>query len=336
VLLVPARGPEDDFFESGGDSLKAIHFVVQLERALGQELSPTLLNEAPSFGELCDVLRGSRSRSDDLLVTLKPGDGLPPVFFIHGVGGNVTEMLPTARRVPYGGAMIGIRARGLVRGETPHSSVHAMAAEYLKEIKHRQPVGPYHLCGYSFGGLVAFEIARQLSESGNEVAFVGLFDTLMSPIRWPLRAWITMARDRVVRLCNSLLRRPTARVSPAPTSASTPGGELSTPPIMLRVAASALFASARYRPGFYQGRLTLFTPAEREPGLPSLAAIWRKHAAAASLIETEGSHASMLSAANADATAALLARAIALNASSQAPPVGLNSPHVTLLRVTAR
>jgi thioesterase domain-containing protein len=60
-----------------------------------------------------------------------------------------------------------------------------MAAEYLREVKARQPHGPYHFCGYSFGGLVAFEMARQLSESGDEIGLVGLFDTMMSPLRWP-------------------------------------------------------------------------------------------------------------------------------------------------------
>jgi thioesterase domain-containing protein len=79
---------------------------------------------------------------------------------------------------------------------------------------------------------------------------------------------------------------------------------------MIRVAASALFASARYRPGRYRGRLTLFTPAERERGLPSIEAIWRKHADSVTVIETAGSHATMLSAANADATAARLARSL--------------------------
>jgi hypothetical protein len=61
--------------------------------------------------------------------------------------GVLLEILPTARRMTYRGAVIGIRARGLVRGERPHCSVHAMAADYLTEIKRTQPTGPYHLCG---------------------------------------------------------------------------------------------------------------------------------------------------------------------------------------------
>ena len=330
VLLAPVGGPHDDFFDAGGDSLKAITFAMELERALGLELSPTLIYEAPSFSGFCEVLRACRAPRYAPLVLLKAGADSPPVFIIHGVGGNVVDILPTARRMAYPGAVIGIRARGLARGEMPHSSVEAMAADYLREIKARQPNGPYCLCGYSFGGLVAFEIARQLSESGNEVGFVGLFDTLMSPLRWPLRAWLSIIGRRIARLPGTLRAAPLrawaaelrklggrlrARLAAPPASmqrddASLPGLPSSLPIRVLRVAASALIASARYRPGFYCGELTLFTPMRREPGLPSLEAIWRKHARTLSIVETRGAHSTMLSAPNADSTAESLTRCL--------------------------
>ncbi len=103
------------------------------------------------------------------------------------------------RRMTYPGAVIGIQARGLAGKDRPHATVEAMAAEYLRAVKARQPDGPYNLCGYSFGGLVAFEMARRLRESGDEVALVGLFDTTMSPLKWPLRSWLSIVRRRLVR-----------------------------------------------------------------------------------------------------------------------------------------
>src|SRR5262249_43110319 len=139
VLRVPLRTAEDDFFDSGGDSLKAITFALELERVLGFEIPLTLISEAPRFDQLSLALRERRAPASTPLITLKSGGGLPPVFFIHGVGGNLAEILPTARQVSYGGAVIGIRARGVVRGEIPHTSVEAMAADYLREIKQRQP-----------------------------------------------------------------------------------------------------------------------------------------------------------------------------------------------------
>jgi acyl-coenzyme A synthetase/AMP-(fatty) acid ligase/thioesterase domain-containing protein/acyl carrier protein len=302
VLLAPVGGPDDNFFDAGGDSLKAITFAMELERALGLELSPTLIYEAPSFSGFCEVLRECRAPRYALLVLLKAGAGAPPVFIIHGVGGNVVEILPTAHRMAYPGAVIGIRARGLARGEMPHLSVEAMAADYLREIKARQPNGPYNLCGYSFGGLVAFEIARRLSEAGNEVGFVGLFDTWMSSLRWPLRAWLSIIGRRIARLPGNL------RVQR--DDVLLPGFPSSLPKSVVRVAASALIASARYRPGFYCGQLTLFTPVRRESGVPSLEGIWRKHARTLSIVETRGDHSSMLSAPNADSTATSLTRCL--------------------------
>jgi acyl-coenzyme A synthetase/AMP-(fatty) acid ligase/thioesterase domain-containing protein/acyl carrier protein len=313
VLLLPVRSAEDDFFESGGDSLKAITFALELERALAFEIPLTLINEAPRFDQLCDALRERRAPGSTPLITLKEGDGVPPLFFIHGVGGNVIEILPTARRVTYPGAVIGIRARGAVRGEKPHTRIEAMAADYLKEIKQRQPQGPYYLCGYSSGGLVAFEIGRLLSESGDEVGLVGLFDTTMSPVRWPLRTWLSIGALRMellaaavrassIRTWRATLRKAAERLRAWRFSIGA------APSIGIRVAASALVASARYQPGFYRGELTLFSPAGREPGLPDLGSIWRKHARSVVVVETPGTHLTMLSPRHAETTAACVMR----------------------------
>jgi hypothetical protein len=115
---------------------------------------------------------------------------------------------------------------------------------------------------------------------------------MMSPLSWPLRAWLSIIRRRMVQF------------------AALPGFLKSAPAGALKVAASALIASARYRPGFYPGELTLFTPAGREPGLPSLQSIWRKHARALSIVETADAHTTMLSAPNAESAAASLTRCL--------------------------
>src|SRR5262249_11208288 len=196
------------------------------------------------------------------------------------------------------GPVIGIQARGLAGEKLPYASVEAMASEYLKEVKARQPHGPYYLCGYSFGGLVAFEMAQQLRELGDEVGLVGLFDTMMSPLRWPLHSWLSIVRRRIIQF------RPAAVWKMAGRFRERLRGYRLTS--VLKVTISLLRASARYRPGFYPGELTLFSPAGREPGLPSLQSIWSKHARALSIVETAGTHATMLSAPNAQFAAASL------------------------------
>jgi thioesterase domain-containing protein len=199
----------------------------------------------------------------------------------------------------YAGPVIGIQARGLAGHEPPHASVEEMATEYLKEVKVRQPHGPYYLCGYSFGGLVAFEMAQRLRESGDEVGLLGLFDTRMSPLKWPLRSWLSIVQHRIrtasVRNWPAAIRKIAAE--------RMRGYRLTR---VLKVAVSAVAASARYRPGFYPGELTLFSPVGSKPGLPSLRATWIKHARGLSIIETAGTHSTMLSAPNAGFAAASL------------------------------
>jgi acyl-coenzyme A synthetase/AMP-(fatty) acid ligase/thioesterase domain-containing protein/acyl carrier protein len=293
ILQVPVGGPDDDFFEVGGDSLKAIAFVLDLERTLGLELPLTQIAETPRFAKLCEALREQRKHRTPHyipLVTLKRGDSSPPVFIIHGLGGNVSGLFPMARQIAWPGAVIGIQARGFAVGDAPHKTVQAMAAEYLSAVKARQPTGPYYLCGYSSGGLVAFEIAQRLQESEDEVALVGLFDTSMSPLRWSLRSWLSILRWKVARGAFEGLRCFLK----------------STPLRVLRVQGSAFLASARYRPGFYRGELTLFSPVERPPGVPSPQATWHKHARALSVIGTAGDHWTMFSPSNAASIAASL------------------------------
>jgi len=334
VLQMPVGGPEDDFFDVGGDSLKAIKFILHLERALGLELSLTLITEAPKFAGLCEALKEHRTTRYVPLVALKPGDQSPPVFIVHGLGGHVAGFFPMTRRMTYPGAVIGIQARGLAGKEPPHATVEAMAAEYLREVKALQPDGPYNLCGYSFGGLVAFEMARRLRESGDEVALVGLFDTLMSPLRWPLRSWLSIVSRRMVQFAAGVIGAP---VHSWPAAVWKMGcrvcarlrGFLKSAPVrVLKVQASALIASARYRPGFYPGELTLFTPEEREPGLPSPQAIWRTHAAALSIVETAGDHWTMFSAPNAESVAASLKHCLTACSERTVPAVAASLHHL--------
>jgi acetoacetyl-CoA synthetase len=232
------------------------------------------------------------------------------------------------RRMNYQGAVIGIQARGLAGKDPPHSTVEAMAAEYLREVKARQPDGPYYLCGYSFGGLVAFEMARRLRESGDEVALVGLFDTTMSPVTWPLRSWVSIVRRRTTRFAAEVIAAPiptwpaAIRKMVRRACAGVRGFLNSMPIRVLKVEVSALIASARYRPAFYPGELTLFTPVEREPGLPSPQAIWCKHALALSIVGTSGAHSTMFSASNAESAAASLTRCLLVHALRKPTPIG--------------
>ena len=259
------------------------------------------------------ALKERRIAGSTPLITLKEGDGLPPIFFIHGVGGNLVEILPTARRVTYPGAVIGVRARGVVRGETPHLSIESMAADYLREIKKRQPNGPYYLCGYSSGGLAAFEIARRLSESGDEVGLVGLFDTTMSPVRWPLRTWLAISacadgtpRRRFARRVHSHLALRAAQVGRAPSGVASldPRSAFDRNPGGGKRARRLRKVSA----GVLSRRDHAVLARRRVSGFPALESVWRTHARTVVVVETPGTHLTMLSPRHAEATAACVTR----------------------------
>ena len=301
---------EDDFFDLGGDSLRAITMTFELEKALRRDLPTNLISQAPTFTAFCARLRQNAPVAYCPLVVLKPGQGTP-LFFIHGVGGGVMELFGICRRMSWPGPVIGIQARGLDGCDRPHGSVEAMADEYITAVKKQQPEGPYFLCGYSFGGLVAFELARRLSSSTDKVAFVGLLATL-PPGHHLLRLWTWTAylyrqlTQAVVRLKDRCLHRWFKRAN----AAADRSRAREAPAALRAVALSALSASAAYRPGTYNGQLTVLEPDRRDLGVPSSVSLWSRYASALRHEKLPARHDDMLEGANAQAVADLLSRCL--------------------------
>jgi thioesterase domain-containing protein/aryl carrier-like protein len=170
VLGVDQVGADDDFFFLGGHSLLAMQLVKQL-RARGVRISLRDLIGAPTVRGIMDQL--SLSSVLDSLSVLLPiratGDG-PVLFCIHPGGGLSWGYMPLARYVPDTFRLYGVQARALDGTSQYPRSISDMAADYIKQIKTVQPAGPYHLLGHSFGGTVAYEIAVQLREHGDDIA----------------------------------------------------------------------------------------------------------------------------------------------------------------------
>jgi acyl-coenzyme A synthetase/AMP-(fatty) acid ligase/thioesterase domain-containing protein/acyl carrier protein len=314
VLGLALAAADDDFFDLGGDSLRAISMTVELEKALGRELPMNLINQSPTFAAFCATLKDNAPAVYSPLVVLKPGRGPTPVFFIHGVGGGVMELFGIGRKMHWPGAVIGIQARGLDGRDPPTDSVQAMSDEYYSAVKARQPQGPYLLCGYSFGGLVAFELARRMCERGDEVAFVGLLATL-PPGHHFLRLWTWTSYfcRQIVQGVGSKQRRFESRERRALEGA---------PSAIRGVTAGALTASIAYRPGKYSGALSVFEPVSRDLRLPSSAKLWRRHAAALKHYRLQGRHDDMLHGSNAEAAAALLTQCLQESLEVLPPPAG--------------
>ncbi|MCR6480882.1 amino acid adenylation domain-containing protein [Variovorax sp. ZS18.2.2] len=178
VLAAPAIGRRSDFFLSGGTSLAASSVVQQVNRAFGTQLPVRTLFEHPTIEALAARLRAPQVDPHyEPLVTLKQGEGVPPLYCVHPVGGTAFRYKALADRLPVDVPVFGIQASGLEAGETLASSVEAMASRYKSAIRAVQPHGPYRVLGWSFGGLVAYELAAQLESEGEEISLLALLDT---------------------------------------------------------------------------------------------------------------------------------------------------------------
>ena len=174
-------GVEDNFFEIGGHSLLAARMMTAVEEKFGVPIPLIELLMHPTIRDLSAVISGSEWKpSWKSVVNVKETGSQPPLFLVHAIGGDILSYRRLVNRLEYLDRPIySIRAQGLGGDTEPIGSVAEMAALYLKEIKEVQPQGPYFLGGYSFGGTVAYEMAKQLMSAGEEVAFLGMLDTVI-------------------------------------------------------------------------------------------------------------------------------------------------------------
>ncbi|MDH4390250.1 MAG: thioesterase domain-containing protein, partial [Aquabacterium sp.] len=192
TLGVTRVGRHDSFFDLGGHSLLAIRLVQACVRAAREELgfadaedilplahllaTPTLAAMAQRLQS--DALQAAAAAPHArLLVPLRAGGSRPPLFCVHPQSGwalcfsALTQALPTDQPV------WALQARGLMPGEAPHDSMASMVADYLQAVRSVQPTGPYHLLGYSSGGIAAQAMASALAEAGEQVALLALLDS---------------------------------------------------------------------------------------------------------------------------------------------------------------
>jgi amino acid adenylation domain-containing protein len=192
-------GMTDNFFDLGGHSLLAIRLFAQIERIFGIRLPVSTLFQAPTLTQLAAILehQGMAPRWSSL-VAIQPEGTRPPVYLVPGLGGNVVCYNRLARLLGTEQPVYGLQSRGLDGKEPPFERIEPMAAHYINEIRRVQPHGPYHLGGTCFGGLVAYEMAQQLREQGEEVSFLMLLES------WPPSRYLFLF-DRI-RLYSSHAR----------------------------------------------------------------------------------------------------------------------------------
>lgn len=171
---------EDDFFELGGHSLIAIQVMTRVKKETGHQIPISALFQYSSIEKLSRLIETTQLKNWSCLVPIKPTGTKPPLFLIHGDGLNVLVFKSFSQYIDKDQPIWGIQAKGLDGKSLPKDSIQAIAAEYLVEIEELYPKGPYNFAGYSFGGLVAYELTKQLKEKGKTVNFIGILDTNIS------------------------------------------------------------------------------------------------------------------------------------------------------------
>jgi amino acid adenylation domain-containing protein len=177
VLGIQNIGIHDNFFDLGGQSLLAVRLFAEIHKSFNQKLTLSTILQASTIEQLAKAISQKEYLPDSsYLVPIQPHGSKIPFFCIHGAQGEVLFLKSLANHLSWDQPFYAIRSPGQ-NGETaPLTCIKEMAKLYIKEIKTIQPQGPYLLGGYSFGGLVAFEMARQFKEQGQEVSLLALLD----------------------------------------------------------------------------------------------------------------------------------------------------------------
>lgn len=174
MLKLKRVGRRDNFFELGGNSLLVVRMIEQLRRA-GVDLGLRDPFVHPVLADLASVAAaGAAAERHTHLVEIKSDGIKAPLFLIHEISGEVLPYLQLAQLLD------DVPVYGLQAGPMTHVgsevSAESLADTYLEEIRSVQAQGPYRIAGWSFGGTLAYEIARQLLSAGEEVSFLGLID----------------------------------------------------------------------------------------------------------------------------------------------------------------
>jgi amino acid adenylation domain-containing protein len=199
--------PDDDFFDVGGDSLLATWVVAELGQALGRPVELSVLLEHGTVAELADALAGTlpaadRWRTASQVLTLRPGPSGRSVYLMHTLGGELICYRGLARASTAPVRYLGVGWAG----QPPRfgTSLAEIARHHVEQLRTVQPEGPFLLAGWSFGGVLAYEIARQLIDAGRTVEFLGLLDA--NPVLDPITG-LPIARTPFLAVLDDVLAR---------------------------------------------------------------------------------------------------------------------------------
>lgn len=305
ALRVGQLSVTDDFFELGGDSITAVSMTHEIEKEFACALPEAALIEHGTIAEIAELIRsGSSANSRSVLIPMHPHGAKAPVFLVPGGMGGVFYLRGLVEYLKEDHPAYGLQITRPDLRTQRLPPVQDLVEDYIHAIREFYPGGPYLLLGHSSGGLIAFEIACQLIQAGQQVAMLGLFDTyppgmrprasfqervtihsknLFNAAGFKERSAYFLERSR--RLFLRMIRstpflQPAARAGLVPTD---------------RMTLSMLLQDS-YRPRYFDGSLTVFRVASRpwySHGDPLAA--WSEYARFVNFVDVPGTHWTLLS-----------------------------------------
>jgi thioesterase domain-containing protein/acyl carrier protein len=178
----PPLGIDDDFFRIGGHSLRATMLASRIGRTMGVQLPLVEIFKTPTIRDLAYYIRNAditpETMKDERLIPLKiEKENHKQIFFIHDITGEAEIFIELSRHGAAGFNIWGIRTDRLENLAPRNVTIQELAGEYIQSIRRVQPYGPYYLLGWSFGGLIVYEMSAQLEQQNESVIFLGLVDS---------------------------------------------------------------------------------------------------------------------------------------------------------------
>lgn len=281
-------GINDNFFDIGGHSLMAVRLCASINEQLQTNLSLSGLFQNLTIKALASQIQRNKPQENlQGAVLMQPGASfgtMPPLFFIHVLGTGLKFCRPMVSHLSKEQPIYALSVQLLEQSPLQENTIEALARFYIREIKKIMPEGPYLFVGISFGGMVAYEMARQLEAANDDVRLVGLMDTI------PPWAYTTLdstdrlkkhgarlreegagyiarkLRDRAVHTWETTEMRLKNLQENLMLKYYLKTGQTDQMPIAIKEFAARQendLAAARYTPAPYKGKVTLFRSLER-------------------------------------------------------------------------
>jgi thioesterase domain-containing protein len=288
VLQLSSVGVDDNFFDLGGDSALALELFHEIALACDRDLLPVMIYHAPTIAALAAMLDQSTTPRVPALVQLKAGSEETPIFIAHGLGGSVMDFFQVVKHIQTRHAIHGMQAKGIDGVEEPLDRIEDMARYSLDAVRQVQPHGPYHLIGFSLGGLVTLEMAQLLIASGEKIGLLAMLDSYPHVSR--------LSRGQRARLSIRQTWRRVAKrmqwLGVTPPYQTTI--DVSSSPALQHFRDSSYLALERYQPRFYPGKIN-FAQAAIPTDFPAdPAAVWAGLAQQFELESVRGDHLGMM------------------------------------------